>query len=52
MEIGDNGQVALLVEDEEGEIYTVRIFDSIKMENSWDFTIKRTEFLKEDEEIQ
>ena len=52
VEISDNGQVALLIDNEEGEFYTIRIFDSIKMDHSWDFKIKRAEVLKEDEEIQ
>ena len=52
MEISDNGQVALLIDDEEEEFYTIRIFDSIKIDHSWEFKIKRTEVLKEDEQIQ
>ena len=52
MEIGDNGQVALLIADGEGEICAVRIFDSIKMDHSWEFDFKSSEHLKDDEEIE
>ena len=52
VEISDNGQVAILLDSDEKEFYTIKIFDSIKMQNSWEFTIKGGELLKDNEEIQ